>query len=324
MSLEMQRRGAAAPHAISKVASGSEAPTIQRFLASERFLHWTLAIPFVLLYLSAAALLLTWGEAQPRTLHHAAGIFHRAVGALLILGPPIALLWGRREWWMHLENMGEGWKWRGDDIRWLLLFPRNAMDPRVELPEQGKFNAAEKLNFMMVFATYPLYIVTGLMVWLPGVAFLPWVAHVSAAVMGIPLVAGHIFMATVNPSTRIGLSGMFTGIVDREWARHHYRRWYREHFEKDGDLDAITAVVPLLERPALVRCQTCHEVHALGSWAQLLERMFQVEPLFCPKCEAPIGIADAQADPEIAEAILRHLEGGGAEKPFEREADPAA
>jgi len=24
---------------------------------------------------------------------------------------------------------------------------------------------------------------------------------------------------------------MITGFVDRHWAKHHYRRWYREHHE---------------------------------------------------------------------------------------------
>ena len=47
------------------------------------------------------------------------------------------------------------------DYRWLVLFPRAAVNSRVVLPEQGKFNAAEKLNFMMVSATYPFYIITG-------------------------------------------------------------------------------------------------------------------------------------------------------------------
>jgi cytochrome b subunit of formate dehydrogenase len=45
---------------------------------------------------------------------------------------------------------------------------------------------------------------------------------------------GHIYMAVVNPSTRVGLSGMFSGRVDREWAKHHYKRWYKENFEEDG------------------------------------------------------------------------------------------
>ena len=77
---------------------------------------------------------------------------------------------------------------------------------------------------MVLTATYPLYIVTGLLIWLPGVAFLSWMIHLIMAAMATPLILGHIFMATVNPDTRVGLSGMISGFVDRHWAEHHYRR----------------------------------------------------------------------------------------------------
>jgi hypothetical protein len=50
------------------------------------------------------------------------------------------------------------------------------------------------------------------------------------ATLATPLVLGHVFMATVNPDTRAGLKGMISGWVSREWARHHYRYWYDEHF----------------------------------------------------------------------------------------------
>jgi formate dehydrogenase subunit gamma len=315
------RRGVAV-HAPARAADS--APRILRFLKSERLLHWTLAIPFVLLYGSALMMLALWGEPHPRHIRTAFAWVHRTAGACLVLFPPIALLRGRKEWRIHLENMREGWIWTADDLRWLILFPKAAADSRITLPEQGKFNAAEKLNFMMVFATYPLYIATGLMIWLPGIAFVPWLAHCAMAVIGFPLVAGHIFMATINPGTRIGLSGMITGRVDREWAKHHYRRWFREKFERFEPARKVPAVVPLLQRPATLRCGTCHEPHAFESWERLLERMFQVEPLFCPSCGSEMGIISAQADPVMAEAILRHLENGRADEPFGEQLTRAA
>jgi len=207
---------------------------ILRFLPGERFLHWALAGPFVLLYLSAGLMFLFYGEPSPRQFRTAFSIAHRTFGVLLIVLPPLALLRGNADWRVHLENMREGWRWTAADIRWLLLFPRNALNPEIALPEQGKFNAAEKLNFMMVSTCYPLYIITGILVWLPGVAIVSYLAHYAMAVVGVPLVLGHIFMATIAPDTKVGLSGMITGQVDRSWAKHHYRRWYREQFELPG------------------------------------------------------------------------------------------
>ena len=198
-------------HRASDRSGRSTATKVYRFQPGERFLHWALALPYVLLYATAATLLITWGEAAPRPIHHAAAWMHRFAGVCLIALPPLGLLIGIRDWQMHLENLRHGWLWDRNDFRWLILFPKAAVDRRVTLPEQGKFNAAEKLNFMVVMATYPLYVITGLLVWLPGVAFYAWLAHVITALLGLPLLAGHIYMATVNPSTRIGLQGMITG-----------------------------------------------------------------------------------------------------------------
>lgn len=291
-------------------------PRIQRFLAGERMLHWALAVPYLLLYGTALMMLIFYGEPHPRRFREAFALLHRVVGVALIVLPPIALLRGAADWRAHLENLREGWYWTRDDTRWLLLFPRAAMNPKIKLPEEDKFNAAEKLNFMMLSVTYPLYITTGLMVWMPGVAFFPYLAHITMAVLGLPLVMGHIFMAAVNPATRVGLSGMVTGWVDREWARHHYRRWYRERFEASERQQEVRSLAGLLLERARVRCDHCHHVAEFGSWRELLERAFKVEPIVCPGCLEPIHVIEPEATPEIAEAIMRHLEGGGVKEPY--------
>jgi cytochrome b subunit of formate dehydrogenase len=278
----------------------------------------------VLLYATALMMVILWSEPQPRHVRTAFAWAHRIFGLGLLLFPPIALFRGRSQWRTHLANLKEGWIWNRDDLRWLILFPRAALDSRIKLPDQGKFNAAEKLNFMMVSVAYPLYLITGLLIWMPGIAFVPWLAHCAMAVLGIPLVAGHILMATVNPGTRIGLSGMFTGWVDREWARHHYHRWYREHFEKPEPAGTVPDVIPLLQHRAVVRCSFCQDALTFDSWEQLLQRMFQVEPLFCPTCQSELIMADAEATPDMADSVLQHLERGAVSLPFERTAPSSA
>ena len=292
----------------SQLVGGNQPPRVLRFLRSERFLHWALAVPFVLLYCSALAMVLLWSEPQPRHIRTAVAWGHRIVGLGLLLLPPIVLLRGRSEWRTHLANLKEGWIWSREDFRWLILFPKAALNDRIKLPDQGKFNAAEKLNFMMVSVAYPFYIITGLLIWMPGIAFIPWLAHCAMAVAGIPLVVGHILMATVNPGTRVGLSGMVTGWVDREWARHHYRRWYRERFEKKAAAGPGPDPVPVPPTRARIRCNDCQEVLAFESWEQLLQRMFQVEPLFCPACQSELGMLDIEGTPEMADSMLRYLE----------------
>jgi formate dehydrogenase subunit gamma len=313
--------GAAHPER-ARAASAAPPPSqIQRFLPGERFLHWALAGPFVLLYATAALMLVFYGEPHPRHFRDAFAIAHRVFGALLIVLPPLALLRGSADWRVHLENMREGWIWHRDDFRWLILFPKNALNPKIALPDQGKFNAAEKLNFMMVSTFYPLYIATGVLVWMPGVAIFAYLSHYAMAILGLPLVGGHIFMATINPETKVGLSGMFTGWVDRGWARHHYTRWYREHFEPH---EVVIGLAERLKQPARVECGACHHVNVFPSWTTLLERSFQVEPLVCGMCQNPIHLVPPGEETGAAEAILGHLRETHGVEPFQGTGSGAA
>jgi len=209
----------------------AQAPAeILRFRVSERHLHWAIAVPFLICYATALALVTIYNPDPTRPYRAVFSWVHRLSGAGLFLAPTVTLLWHRRDFRIHFANTCTAWRWRLDDIRWLLLMGRATFDKRIALPHQEKFNAAEKINFMVLTATWPIYVVTGVLIWLPGVAFLSWIIHLSMAAAATPLIFGHIFMATVNPDTRVGLSGMISGYVDRHWAHHHYRHWFEETF----------------------------------------------------------------------------------------------
>jgi formate dehydrogenase subunit gamma len=201
---------------------------ILRFRESERHLHWAIALPFMVSYATALILIVVYNPNPARPLRWLFSSIHRISGMWLTVLPLWAVVTHRGDVRVYLENVREAFRWTLDDLKWLMLSGPAALSSRVTLPPQGKFNAAEKINFMTVMATYPLYIVTGVLIWLPGVPLAAWLLHFSMAVMATPLLLGHVFMATVNPETRAGLSGMFSGFVSREWAKHHYRRWYEQ------------------------------------------------------------------------------------------------
>jgi cytochrome b subunit of formate dehydrogenase len=158
-------------------------------------------------------------------------LLHRISGVALILLPMLATFKSRGDARIHIYNIKQAWTWIFDDFKWLALMGVAAVNPKIKLPEQGKFNAAEKINFMVLMATYPLYVATGLLMWLTPLAILSWLMHFFMALNAVPLIGGHLYMAMINPSSRKGLNGMITGHVDRSWGKHHYRRWYREHHE---------------------------------------------------------------------------------------------
>lgn len=204
---------------------------ILRFAKSERILHWAIASPFLISFATGFLLVLIYNPDPSRPFRNVVSFLHRASGIAFIILPMLATLVKRRDASIHLYNIRHAWTWMLDDFKWLALMGLAAVNPRIKLPEQGKFNAAEKLNFMVLMSTYPLYIVTGLLMWFTHLPVLSWILHFLMAVLATPLLLGHLYMALFNRSTRPGLEGMISGHVDRHWAKHHYRRWYREQHE---------------------------------------------------------------------------------------------
>jgi formate dehydrogenase subunit gamma len=207
---------------------------ILRFRKSERHVHWTIAIPFMVCFASALILVFFYNPNPLRPYRDVFSWIHRISGISLIVMPLLAMFKSRHDYKIYFYNIRQAWVWTFEDIKWLALKGVAAINKKIKLPDQGKFNAAEKINFMMLMSTYPLYIVTGLVIWLTDGALLSWLVHFGMALFATPLLLGHLYMATIHPDTRTGLSGMTSGFVDRHWAEHHYPLWYREQFENDG------------------------------------------------------------------------------------------
>lgn len=222
--------------AINKIKKKPQSTKILRFRKSERMVHWAIAVPFMVCYATALVLVLFY---NPYPLRPYRGVFswvHRLSGVSLIIFPLLTIAKSRGDYKVYFNNIKQAWLWTMEDLKWLALMGLAAISSRFTLPEQGKFNAAEKLNFMMLMSTYPLYIFTGLCIWLTNGALLSWLVHFGMALIATPLLTGHLFMAIINPETRVGLSGMISGFVDRRWAKHHYALWYRENFENNLSL----------------------------------------------------------------------------------------
>ena len=45
-----------------------------------------------------------------------------------------------------------------------------------------------------------------------------------------------------------------------------------------------------------------------ASWARLIRRIYEVDPLLCPRCRGPLDLISVLVDPKVVDAILRHLE----------------
>ncbi|MFQ5948847.1 MAG: transposase [Acidimicrobiia bacterium] len=61
-----------------------------------------------------------------------------------------------------------------------------------------------------------------------------------------------------------------------------------------------------------------------ASWARLLLRIFEVDPLICAACGTEMKIVSVITEPAVVDAILGHLARTGGRDPFEGRAPPAA
>ncbi len=197
--------------------------TVVRFNATERAYHWAQAIPYLVLLVTGALQLLERKAGVHLVELESLVLTHKIAGVALPVGMFLVFLGGDRK--VLLTNAAIALHWRLEDVRWLLIVPvHRLLDLR--LPPSGKFNPGQKLNLLAQLVLIPVFAFTGAWMWFRGEALLPWYVHVGAFALATPLILGHLFLATINPSTRPGLSGVFSGRVNASWARHHYAKEY--------------------------------------------------------------------------------------------------
>ncbi len=60
-----------------------------------------------------------------------------------------------------------------------------------------------------------------------------------------------------------------------------------------------------------------------SSWARLLRKIFEVDPLLCPQCQTEMKVVSVITDPAVIDAILSHIRQKGGRDPFEGRRPPA-
>jgi formate dehydrogenase subunit gamma len=198
----------------------TEPRLVRRFSRSERAVHWIHAGAFLALLGTGLVLYLpVLSEAVSRRplvkgIHLYTAI---AWGVALLL---VAIAGDRRglsRTVRELEYLDR------DDRRWLT--GRRA--------PQGRFNAGQKLNASVSAAVAVLFVVSGILLWLgerntsfrfaSTIAVHDWLTYVF-----VILLAGHLYLAVIHPSTRHALRGMTRGSVREDWAREHHAKWVEE------------------------------------------------------------------------------------------------
>jgi len=199
------------------------APYLRRFSATERVAHWLLAVTFASMLGSGVLM----GGIGP--LRHRAMLIGHVGSAVVLVCGLAAMTDGRRQRRQLAVTAAELGHLTPGDLRWLHAVPTRLLSGR-RLPPAGRFNAGQKLNSRILAGLLLALYLTGLgelgrhVGALEAIRPLGTLHGAGAAAIGA-VVAGHIYLATLNPSTRHSLRGMTLGSVRREWALEHHADW---------------------------------------------------------------------------------------------------
>ena len=217
---------------------------IERFALPTRQVHWGLAIPFLLLLLTG--LTNFWPEAKAAQvsdvrifawLHVILG--WALLGWIVLLVLPLLVRYrSLRADLREVTRVGLG------DYLWVQHVGLRLMGSESRAPRAGKFNAGQKLNSVLFALLTVALLGTGVVLGVNyttksvfDVSFVedvfPW--HTALALLTIPPILGHLYLALLHPSTRGALRGMVLGVVRREWAREHHPAWVEQVEEAEAE-----------------------------------------------------------------------------------------
>lgn len=210
------------------VRRSEERTTVDRTEGRVRVNHWVTAISLILLALSGLALFhpsMFWltslfgGGSMTRMLHPWIGVVLIASFTILFLQVVKHNIWNRSDsaWLRHIGDAMSG--------------------NEENLPEIGRYNAAQKLIFWSMALIILILFGSGLVIWYEyfGASFtieqqrIGHIVHALAAVAIMLVVIVHIYAAFYVRGT---LSSMTEGKVTGGWAFRHHRRWLREEARK--------------------------------------------------------------------------------------------
>jgi formate dehydrogenase subunit gamma len=217
-------------------ATSRSSETIERFSPATRVAHWALAVPFLALLGTGLALFVPELKAIHIGGYRLLALMHVLTGIVALTGP-VALLLGLRASKPLRSDIRAALSIRQEDIDWLTRGAALIAGLRRRLPEAGKFNAGQKLNTAFSLAITSGLLATGAVLavnffWRGALPpsfvedVFPW--HTRLMVLSLPVIAGHIYLALVHPSTRHALRGIVSGRVNRAWAMRHHPRWVEE------------------------------------------------------------------------------------------------
>jgi formate dehydrogenase subunit gamma len=188
-----------------------------------RFLHWSVAISFILSLISGFAIYSPWlfhfltpvfgGGPRTRALHPWFGVVFQVFFLFQFLN------WFAPMAWTRVDSKF---------IRRMKEYATNQYE--VEPEDTGFFNGGQKLYFWAIAVSSLFFLVTGLLMWFDNtiprwVVAISYVLHDVAALVMLGGFIIHVYEGTAHqPGT---FRSMINGTVTEKWAWTHHPAWYK-------------------------------------------------------------------------------------------------
>jgi hypothetical protein len=83
------------------------------------------------------------------------------------------------------------------------------------------------------------------------------------------------------------------------------------------------AVPPVVRAPTVAAEPGSPEARRRAAWARLLAKVFEVDPLLCPRCQTEMKVLALITEPALIDRLLAHRRQAGLESPFDARGPPA-
>ena len=204
-------------------APADSSPLITRHSGYVRFLHWSMAVLYLVVIATGLALywrkLLGWmlpffgGKAPSIAIHFWGGLILMLVTVLLFA------VWRNKA------------RWSAADTNFVRHIGQHALRPDQPQPEgTGFFNGGQKLYFWSIIITGVIFVLTGIGWWyrreMPSTYIFCRRTHRFLGVLMSVVFLVHLYKATIGePGT---LRSMISGMVTPAWARSRRPGWFRD------------------------------------------------------------------------------------------------
>jgi len=198
---------------------------VQRYNFAERAYHWLNALAYTYLMLTGLAIFtplaywLAYVFGGPATIRY----WHPWIGLIYLA----TIFWMHRMWKRDMQKIPEDEKWSKN----MRAYAENRDEV---MPPQGRFNAGQKLFWVVMLYCTIILLITGIIMWIPEKMprELHWVLpitvfiHSATALITIAAFIIHVYMSIwVTPGS---MKAMVEGHVSTTWARTHHRLWYEK------------------------------------------------------------------------------------------------